>query len=838
MKRISTLLATLCLMQSGHAQTITTAVPGLISYQGRALNSAGTVMGSGTPVNRTVTFRIWDHASNSLTANLIYSEQQVVTIAEGEFSVLVGAGSVTAGTPLGYSETGKGPPTVRINDLSVFAGVNRFLGVTIDDGTVAVDNEVSPRQQIVSSAYALRARYAEQLGSNGGTALTALDSGNVGIGNTNPPSRFTVTAAGTGTSTPQMIVTADDVTERLRLGVDSSGDGTGFIQSFKEGVGAQNLLLNPNGGNVGIGTTTPGFPLSMSNSLGDKIALYGTSGAHFGFGIQNNQFQIHTDTNAADVVFGYGTSAAMTETMRIKGNGKVGIGTSTPANLFSVQAPITALTATSTVTSANAIAAIGASDVALHFGNHDNNNGYAGWIQSMRTWDNYAFPIALNPNGGNVGIGISLPTAKLDVNGNAYVRGQINLTGAVVMANEQSIWGTSIAGGPEVAFWPRSADGTYLNYGTNGLFLRNNASTTTMFMGNNGNIGIGTTAPSTRFTLDDGVNTGVYASMTISRPLNSHTGSHMAFIRSGAQAMGVGYAPSLNTFGFGQGVSGVAFNPNYLSIDQNTGNVQIGTASNQARLNIGTSPGTYATIGYLDTSGGQNGDTASATHNTSIFADGRIIAPYVGINSDLRIKTDLHPSDSGKDLATLMGIEVTDYQLKDKVANGKGPQKKVIAQQVETVYPQAVLQTTGVVPDLYKKATVKNGWVELSTDLKKGDRVKLIGKTDQSVHEVLEIRDGAFRPDGQVKDEQVFVYGREVSDFRTVDYDALAMLNVSATQELARKLETVQAENAALRRELAAKEESMEARLIALEARLPKDSAPAPVSLKTVSTSK
>mgnify|MGYP000673893941 CR=1 FL=1 len=840
MKRLATLLASLCLMQSAHAQTITSAVPGFISYQGRALNSTGTVMGSGTPVNRTVTFRIWDHASNSLTANLVYSEQQVVTIAEGEFSVLVGAGSATAGTPLGYSETGKGTPTVKINDLSVFGGADRFLGVTIDDGTAAVDNEVSPRQQIVSSAYALRSRYAEQLGSNGGTALTALDSGNVGIGNTSPPSRFTVTAAATGTSTPQMIITADDVTERLRLGVDSTGTGTGFIQSFKEGIGggAQNLLLNPNGGNVGIGTTTPGFPLSMSNTLGDKIALHGTSGAHFGFGIQNNQFQIHTDTNAADVVFGYGTSAAMTETMRIKGNGKVGIGTAQPANLFSVLAPITALTATSTVTSANAIAAIGASDVALHFGNHDNNNGYASWIQSMRTWDNYAFPIALNPNGGNVGIGISLPTAKLDVNGNAYVRGQINLTGAIVMANEQSIWGTSIAGAPEVAFWPRSADGTYLNYGTAGFYIRNNASATTMFMGNNGNIGIGTTAPSTRFTLDDGVNTGVYASMTISRPLNSHTGSHMAFIRSGAQAMGVGYAPSLNTFGFGQGVSGVAFNPNYLSIDQNTGNVQIGTASNQARLNIGTSSGTYATIGYLDTNGGQAGDSASATHNTSIFADGRIIAPYVGINSDLRIKTDLHPSDSGMDLTTLMEIAVTDYHLKDKVANGKGPQKKVIAQQVETVYPQAVLQTTGVVPDLYKKATVKKGWVELATDLKKGDRVKLIGKTDQSVHEVLEIRDGAFRPDGQVKDEQVFVYGREVSDFRTVDYDAIAMLNVSATQELARKLATVQAENAALRRELAAKEQSMEARLITLERRISGESAAKTVSLKTVSLTK
>ncbi len=29
----------------------------------------------------------------------------------------------------------------------------------------------------------------------------------------------------------------------------------------------------------------------------------------------------------------------------------------------------------------------------------------------------------------------------------------------------------------------------------------------------------------------------------------------------------------------------------------------------------------------------------------------------------------------------------------------------------------------------------------------------------------------------------VFVYGREVNDFHTVDYEALSMLNVSATQE-------------------------------------------------------
>ena len=35
---------------------------------------------------------------------------------------------------------------------------------------------------------------------------------------------------------------------------------------------------------------------------------------------------------------------------------------------------------------------------------------------------------------------------------------------------------------------------------------------------------------------------------------------------------------------------------------------------------------------------------------------------------------------------------------------------------------------------------------------------------------------------------EIFVYGEEVTDFRTVDYDALSTLNISATQELARRL--------------------------------------------------
>jgi hypothetical protein len=717
MKKIAILITTLCLMQSAHAQTITSTVPSFISYQGRALNSSGTLMGSGTPVNRTVTFRIWDHESNSLAANLIYSEQQVVTIAEGEFSVLVGAGSATAGTPLGYSETSKGTPTVKINDLGVFAGANRFLGVTIEDGTDAVDNEVSPRQQIVSSAYALRARYAEQLGSNGGTALTALDSGNVGIGNTNPPSRFTITAAGTGTSTPQLLLTADDITERLRIGVDSAGTGTGFIQSFKEGTGAQNLLLNPSGGNIGIGTTSPVAKLDV-----------------------------------------------------------VGAGYAFPATTGSTQ-------------SAGLIARFrGGSNAILDMG----SNSSAGfWLQSADILSlGLNYPLLLNPNGGSVGIGTNAPgnrlTIQRTIGSNDITPQQHNLQLQIQNGIGAKSMGIGVMDdGKGVLQVKETNNGA----GYADLLLNPVA----------GNVGIGTSSAFHSLTV--GPNPGDTQKFSIRAYSNNGQSWQGGGAFGGSSATVVmgelvkvavigGHSPILNAW-------------QNLCINPTGGNVGIGTLSPTSLLQVA------GTVTYA----------AAVT------------------SSDLRIKKVQGISDGRDDLDSLMKIKITDYRLIDTKLTSNKPQKKVIAQQVETVYPQAVNQTTDVVPDIYQKATAKDGWVVLATDLKKGDRVKLIGDNEQGVHEVLEVTAGKFRTDFKAEGD-VFVYGREVKDFHTVDYEAIAMLNVSATQQLARELKTVQEENAALRRELTTKDETMEARLIALEQRLSKGSTPETVSIKTPNAAK
>jgi len=52
----------------------------------------------------------------------------------------------------------------------------------------------------------------------------------------------------------------------------------------------------------------------------------------------------------------------------------------------------------------------------------------------------------------------------------------------------------------------------------------------------------------------------------------------------------------------------------------------------------------------------------------------------------------------------MSGIEIADYSHKDMTTNGNRTNKKVIAQQVETVYPQAVSKSTDAVPDIYQNA--------------------------------------------------------------------------------------------------------------------------------------
>ena len=254
-----------------------------------------------------------------------------------------------------------------------------------------------------------------------------------------------------------------------------------------------------------------------------------------------------------------------------------------------------------------------------------------------------------------------------------------------------------------------------------------------------------------------------------------------------------------------------------------SGKVGIGIANpTKAKLEISGSIGydTPGNIGYLNVAG-QVGHYNPGSWPYSIYASNVISGQEFHAHSDERIKNIRGVSDSRSDLNTLLQIEITDYRMRDTLAYGSRLTKKVIAQQVEQVYPQAVTANlTEVVPDIYRRAEAEGNWVMLATDLQVGERVKLITETASSIYTVTAVDAGRFQvelPSGAGPlSSAVFVYGREVDDFHTVDYEAISMLNVSATQELAKEVERLKAENEALR----AENDAFETRLSRMEAML------------------
>jgi len=198
-----------------------------------------------------------------------------------------------------------------------------------------------------------------QLRNNGQFQKTALiidDDGNVGIGTTSPPVKFVVNNGVARTSTAKTYSTFvhTNDTDDFRVGLATAIKG-GAASADRyisiEGASYQvstdtftnediDLVLNPAAGNVGIGTTLPGFKLDVhGDSTSGVMSVKNAANARDTFRSENaagtRTFNIGNDANGHANVLIRNSSGITTSYLSGSGDsylngGNVGIGTTSP----------------------------------------------------------------------------------------------------------------------------------------------------------------------------------------------------------------------------------------------------------------------------------------------------------------------------------------------------------------------------------------------------------------------------------------------------------------------------------------------------------------------------
>ena len=173
--------------------------------------------------------------------------------------------------------------------------------------------------------------------SNGNANMLFVDGGNdrVGIGTSSPGAKQEILHTSglpvtSGTTQTHGALRLGASGSNIVLDIGNSGSTGAWLQvgnktSLIPG-NSQELLLNPNGGNVGIGTTSPAHAVHIAGATTPELIVEDTTNnVKAVVGADNTVGRIGTDTNH-DLTL----RTNDTERMRIDSSGQVGIGTTSP----------------------------------------------------------------------------------------------------------------------------------------------------------------------------------------------------------------------------------------------------------------------------------------------------------------------------------------------------------------------------------------------------------------------------------------------------------------------------------------------------------------------------
>ena len=493
-----------------------------------------------TAVNGSAATAMRSDAAPALSQAITPTWTGTHTFSNGTYSALFTGGNVgigTTGPTQKLQIVGAGLLTNGgVDENLYFDSTSNFVGRSISTGDIWLNAQGSQNLQF---------------GIAGASKVTITGSGNVGIGTTTPNSLLNViSSTGAGNQQIASFGLAPGVNAHAYMELISGNGSTRFATQFRTANNGQfdittnatpgtfgtSRLSIDTSGNVGIGATPSGVytgvvatplqtlsesdsatvvgnsagPLVLANAngatstmstvifanktSGGNLESNAEIGAQFvasnAFGASGNVYP------ASDLFFATGGSGGTVnqgpqERMRITSAGNVGIGTTGPGNKLEVYGTSAAPSLSSYAGLANVHGSVGTE---LEFGS-DSASPFGMWMQASNHFGT-AYPLNLNPLGGNVGIGTTGPGYALDVNEGTVANGgiQVSGTGGGDMGLHVNDTGT---GGNN---WFVDSTNNSSGYGGGKLnFVTAIGGTSVLTMQNNGNVGIGTTGPTSQY---------------------------------------------------------------------------------------------------------------------------------------------------------------------------------------------------------------------------------------------------------------------------------------------------------------------------------------------------
>lgn len=610
--------------------------------------------------------------------------------------------------------------------------------------------------------------------------MRITNTGNIGINISNPTERLHVSgnilSTGTITNSSNIISSGSisatngftTTSGRISLGATDlglshfslSGSTKSELVTYSNGtitgIGSYNAfpfclytndterLRVTNSGNIGIRTTNPqGFLDFGTNSTDYTILLYQNGSQAYGFGAATSALKYLSAGSNGHIWYTSSTlSSTGTERMRLDGSGFLGIGTSSPSSICTIQRTLNnpyirwtdGTTIAETFINSSGVPSMGS----------NTNHGLGFYTNNGSSSQLYLEPSVSK----NVGIGTNTPTYKLDVAGTGRYSGTINEMLVLTSNSTESMIALNATGTSGRKYWiGSSATGSNITAGSF-FILDTVASSFRLAINSNGNVGIGTNNPGYKLdvsgtidctnllvgtstdtarlisALDSSMTAGSGRFITLGRSNDTGNQAEIAFVYQGSNSatnsLRLGFHGSERLVITNEGRVGINTTSPADALDVNgaircTNNVTTTTGRfrmSAANWGLSHNNNTCEIVTY--NSGGSGGYGAIGTYtynNCELWAGNamRILLEPGGnvkrfgtstsfdSSSDMRLKENIINADLDLCYNNIKNLRLVHYKWKDNFITPKDSSDRHklgwIAQEVETIFPNSVTKS-------------------------------------------------------------------------------------------------------------------------------------------------